>query len=206
MRLFYEDELRRKSFYEMYQIAIDEKLIENYLTNPTREEIINIILKYRGAKPTNTIKKYKKNGLVYLQHLFDRKMGDKVFNENKIKVPHKIILYKDLNITKEDNYKIVIPDYIHKGNVFLVNSNNYLCGIFQLEKDLKTVPKSKDTKVKYTSETVVSDLDKKNAEFIKMKKEREAKQGLNVSTGKKPNRFGKPIKKDDETVKYSVSK
>ena len=48
MRLFYEDELRRKSFYEMYQIAIDEKLIENYLTNPTREEIINIILKYRG--------------------------------------------------------------------------------------------------------------------------------------------------------------
>ena len=55
MRLFYEDELRRKSFYEMYQIAIDEKLIENYITNPTREEIINIILKYRGAKPTNTI-------------------------------------------------------------------------------------------------------------------------------------------------------
>ena len=46
MRLFYEDELRRKSFYEMYQIAIDEKLIENYITNPTREEIINIILKY----------------------------------------------------------------------------------------------------------------------------------------------------------------
>ena len=92
MRLFYEDELRRKSFYEMYQIAIDEKLIENYITNPTREEIINIILKYRGAKPTNTIKNHKKNGLVYLQHLFDRKMGDKVFNENKIKVPHKIIL------------------------------------------------------------------------------------------------------------------
>ena len=138
MRLFYEDELRRKSFYEMYQIATDEKLIENYLTNPTREEIINIILKYRGAKPTNTIKKYKKNGLVYLQHLFDRKMGDKTFNENKIKVPYKIIIYKDLNITKEDNYKIVIPDYIHNGNVFLVNSNNYLCGIFQLEKDLKT--------------------------------------------------------------------
>ena len=28
MRLFYEEELRRKSYYEMYQIAKDEKLVE----------------------------------------------------------------------------------------------------------------------------------------------------------------------------------
>ena len=138
MRLFYENELRRKSFYEMHQIAVEEKLIENYLTNPTREELINIILKYRGSKNNNMIKTYKENGLSYLQHLFDKKLGSKIFNENKIKIPHKIILYRNLNITKEDNYKIIIPDYIHNGNVFLINSNNYLCGIFQLEKDLKT--------------------------------------------------------------------
>ena len=28
MKLFYEEELRRKSYYEMYQIAIEEKLVE----------------------------------------------------------------------------------------------------------------------------------------------------------------------------------
>ena len=27
MKLFYEEELRRKSYYEMYQIAIEEKLV-----------------------------------------------------------------------------------------------------------------------------------------------------------------------------------
>ena len=67
----------------------------------------------------------------------------------------------------------------------------------RLEKDLKIVPKSKDTKVKYTSEIVLSDLEKKNAEFIKMKREKEAKQGLNISTGKKPNKFGNLKKNDD---------
>ncbi|RBQ27618.1 MobP1 family relaxase [Arcobacter sp. CECT 9188] len=68
----------------------------------------------------------------------------------------------------------------------------------RLEKDLKSVPKTNDRKVKYETETVeLTELEKKNAEFLKMKKEREAKQGLNISTGKKPNRFGKPIKKDD---------
>ena len=48
MKLFYEEELRRKSYYEMYQIAIEEKLVEVRVDTPTREELIKIILKYRG--------------------------------------------------------------------------------------------------------------------------------------------------------------
>lgn len=48
MRLFYEEELRRKSYYEMYQIAKDEKLVEAYADTPDREDLINILLKYRG--------------------------------------------------------------------------------------------------------------------------------------------------------------
>ena len=47
MELFFEEELRRKSYYEMYQIALKEKLIEVYLQNPTREELINILMKYK---------------------------------------------------------------------------------------------------------------------------------------------------------------
>lgn len=58
MRLFYEDELRRKSYNEMYQIAVEEKLVDIYLENPTREELINILLKFRGARPDCNINKY----------------------------------------------------------------------------------------------------------------------------------------------------
>ena len=43
-----------------------------------------------------------------------------------------------MDLTREDNYKIIIPDYIGNANVFLVNANNYLCGILQLEKDLNS--------------------------------------------------------------------
>ena len=39
---------------------------------------------------------------------------------------------------REDNYKIEIPENVSSANVFLINANNYLCGIFQLEKDLKS--------------------------------------------------------------------
>ena len=36
MKLFYEEELRRKSYYEMYQIAIEEKLVDVHLETPER--------------------------------------------------------------------------------------------------------------------------------------------------------------------------
>ena len=103
MRLFYEEELRRKSYYEMYQIAVEERLVELYTSTPTREELINLLLKYRGARPDYCINKYKKDGIAYVQALFDEKLSTRIHHENRIKIPHKIILYKDLNLTREDN-------------------------------------------------------------------------------------------------------
>lgn len=71
MKLFYEKELRKKSYYELYQIALNEKLIEVYLDNTSREELINIILKYRGVSEDYSIKKYNEIGFYNLQNLFD---------------------------------------------------------------------------------------------------------------------------------------
>ncbi len=136
MRLFYEEELKRKSYYEMLQIAIDERLVEAQVDTLSRKELIEVILKYRGARADFCIKNYKEKGLENIQKLFDDKLNNRIHHENTIKVPHKIVLYKELDLTKEDSYKIELPDNISKANAFLINANNYLCGIFQLEKDL----------------------------------------------------------------------
>ena len=58
--------------------------------------------------------------------------------------------------------------------------------------------KTSDRKVKYATETIeLTELEKKNAEFIRIKKEREAKQGLNLSSKNKSNKFAHLKKKDD---------
>ena len=44
MRLFYEEELKRKSYYEMLQIAIDERLVEAQVDTLSRKELIEVIL------------------------------------------------------------------------------------------------------------------------------------------------------------------
>lgn len=73
------------------------------------------------------------------------------------------------------------------------------CSILgRAEKDLIVNSNIKDKKVSYNyEEQQLSDIEKKNAQFIKMKKEREAKQGLNISSNTKGNKFSHLKKKDD---------
>lgn len=75
------------------------------MSAPTREGLINLLLKYRGAKPVYCINKYKKEGLRYVQELFDAELSTRIHHENKIKVPHKIILYEELNLTRKITIK-----------------------------------------------------------------------------------------------------
>lgn len=73
------------------------------------------------------------------------------------------------------------------------------CSILgRAEKDLIVNPNIKDKKVSYNyEEQQLSEIEKKNAQFLKMKKEREAKQGLNISSNVKGNKFSHLKKKDD---------
>lgn len=53
----------------MYQIAIEEHLVNVHVETPTREELIALLMKYRGVKASYCIDKYNKNGLVNVQEL-----------------------------------------------------------------------------------------------------------------------------------------
>ncbi len=127
------EELRRKSYYDLYKICVDEKLVEGFKENLDRRELVNIILKYRSRDKVYSISEYREKGLVRLQEVFDSKLGFKLGDSDLIKIPHQIILYKGMDLTTEDEYKIGLPENISDNNVFLINGQNYLCGIFQLE-------------------------------------------------------------------------
>ena len=130
------EELKRRSYYDLYKICIDEKLVASFRENLDRVELINIILKYRSREKKYSIEKYKEYGIDRLQELFDTRLGYKLTESNSIKVPHQIVLYKEMPLTSEDDYKVSIPEHIGNSNVFLINGKNYLCGIFYLEMDI----------------------------------------------------------------------
>ena len=122
---------------------------------------------------------------------------ERVVKENDVKVGE----FVKFKVTDKTPVEVQTKKLNKKTNKWTVYKKTALknvwdCSILgRAEKDLKMASKTSDRKVKYTSETVVSDLDKKNAEFIRMKKEREAKQGLNLSSQTK-GKFGQLKKKD----------
>ena len=139
-KLYNLEDLKYKSYHDLYQICKNERIVEGISTDKiNKNELINLILKFRGERPKYTIDEYSENGMFFLQELFDRKLNIRLNDDYRIKVPHRIVMYKDLALSGEDKYKVILPNDINNRNAFLVNAQNYLCGIFTLEKDLETM-------------------------------------------------------------------
>ena len=88
-----------------------------------------------------------------------------------------------------------------KREVFIKNGfkDVWDCSILgRAEKDLKVNPNMKNLKTTFTQDIKdISEQEKKTAEFLKAKKEKEAKQGLNLSSQNKSNKFANLKKKED---------
>ena len=114
---------------------------------------------------------------------------EKVINENDVKVGEFVKFQK---VDKVPIERTIRKKAVNgKREVFTKTSfkDVWDCSIIgRNEKNLQ-VNKTKN-QTKYKSEIVeLTDLEKKNAEFLKMKKQREAKQGLNIQTQGK-GKFG----------------
>ena len=77
-------------------------------------------------------------------------------------------------------------------------AKEYATNALNNEKDLIVNPNMKNLKTTFTQDIKdISEQEKKTAEFLKAKKEKEAKQGLNLSSQNKGNKFGHLKKKED---------
>ena len=124
---------------------------------------------------------------------------ERVVKENDVKVGE----FVKFKVTDKTPVEVQTKKLNKKTNKWTVYKKTALknvwdCSILgRAEKDLKMVSDKENRKPIYSSKVVISELEKKTAEFIRMKKEREAKQGLNLSSKNKGNKFAHLKKKDD---------
>lgn len=123
---------------------------------------------------------------------------EKLINSNDIKVGEFVKFQK---IDKEPVERTIRKKAIDgKREVFKKTSfkDVWDCSILgRVEKDLQ-VNKNIKNKTSYKTEIIeITELEKKNAEFIKIRKGREEKKDLNISNNKKGNKFSHLKKKAD---------
>jgi hypothetical protein len=134
VRRYKQEELLEMTTLQLRNICYQEKIIKGVVHSLDRDNLIRTILKYRGAAEQYLIQEFNPRGFARVKAALNAAFKTKLPDREKIKVPAKITLYPDIGITEEELYKVVIENDLGAGNVFLVNENNDLCGIFNLVK------------------------------------------------------------------------
>ncbi|WP_017212576.1 molecular chaperone [Clostridium beijerinckii] len=128
-----EKDLRLMTTFQLREICNKEKLVKSIINPLDKEELIRLIMKYRGEKESKLIKNYLVGGIERVERFLSRS-NKEVINNRYIDYPGKITIYENLALEIYDNYILRSSEKLEEGNVLLVDSNYKVCTIFNIKK------------------------------------------------------------------------
>lgn len=128
-------ELMEMTTFQLRNICYKEKLITGLINTLTRDELIEKILRYRGAEEHLLIKENQDGGFERVEEALQKYLKTPLSDNGDIKIPAKMNLYKGMKIDKPDQYLIETGGFLVESNVLLVNEHFELCGILNIVKD-----------------------------------------------------------------------
>jgi hypothetical protein len=151
-----KNELIKMTTFQLREICIKEKLIKNLLNPLNKEELVRLIMRYRGIHESLFIQNQNDNGFERLQDFI--KNTEKIIMDDKfIDSPAKITLYDGLGVETFDNYTMSSNYDLDESNILLVDEDFNICTIFNLIK----VNNQKYYLVKNETIKTVKSIDKK---------------------------------------------
>lgn len=132
-----EKDLRLMNTFQLREICNREKLVKSIVNPLDKEELISLIMKYRGEKEKLLINRHLDGGFERLERFFNRSHKD-IIHERNIGYPSKITLHGDLAAGIYDDYRIDFEEgMLDESNVLLVDENYSICSIFNIKKIVK---------------------------------------------------------------------
>jgi hypothetical protein len=128
-----EKDLKLMTTYQLKDICSKEKLVKSIVNPLDKQELIRLIMKYRGESDTLLIDCFSEGGLERLEN-FLKKCSKEVLERIDIDYPGRITLYEGLSLEILDDYIIKSNDSLEAGNVLLVDGNFNVCTVFNIKK------------------------------------------------------------------------
>lgn len=133
-RTYKERDLRVMTTFQLREICNREKIVKSIINPLDKEELIRLIMRYRGEEESLFIREYAEGGIDRVESFLKKVDRIEVFGE-PLQYPTKITAYEDVNMEIFDNYLLSSNKELKEGNLLLVDSNFHLCGIFNVIKD-----------------------------------------------------------------------
>ena len=132
-KTYKEKDLLLMTTFQLREICTREKLVKSIVDPLDKEELIKLIIKYRGEKDNRLINNYTEGGLNNIEN-FIKESSKREVVSSIIDYSGKIIVYENLSIEIYDDYEIKTSEDISEGNVILADSEFNICTILNIKK------------------------------------------------------------------------
>ena len=132
-KTYKEKDLLLMTTFQLREICTREKLVKSIVDPLDKEELIKLIIKYRGEKDNRLINNYTEGGLNNIEN-FIKESSKREVESNIIDYCGKITVYENLSIEIYDDYEIKTSEDISEGNVILADSEFNICTILNIKK------------------------------------------------------------------------
>lgn len=129
---YYRRDLELMTTHQLREICRREKIIHGVINPMDKDDLIRIILRYRGADERRLIKNENPQGNEALQNVFS-KVQIHYCTDIMPECSAKIIVYKGLSIDFFDELTIKYNAKLVGTNALVVSADNQICGILNVE-------------------------------------------------------------------------
>ena len=153
---YFKEDLELMTLYKLREICRKEKIINGIINPLDKEELIRLILRYRGGYEGLLIKTENKEGKEKLEKLIKNADNKQFLENNLLNYNSKIVVYRGLSTYFYDEITLKYNELFINTNALVV-SENKICGIFNVvqkgnNKDKLYLIKSKEIEC-FESET-----------------------------------------------------
>lgn len=131
--LYRQRELELMTTHQLREICRREKIIQGMINPMDKEELIHIIMRYRGTREQLLIMEEDKNGRERLEHLLAKGKISAV-QDGTLHIPSRLVVYEGLSMDENDGIHIPYRSIMENTNALLVSGGREVCGIFYLHK------------------------------------------------------------------------
>ncbi|RFZ79594.1 hypothetical protein DS742_07415 [Lacrimispora amygdalina] len=129
--LYRKEELNRMTLFQLRDICERETIIHAAVDRMDREELIHLILRFRGSRTPRLIKSHHTSGFQRLETAL--RESKKIFLPNQISIPGKLTVYKNLDTNLFDGYAIDYIGDLDGVNAVILDKEENICAILNIE-------------------------------------------------------------------------
>lgn len=132
-RLYRQGELELMTTHQLREICRREKIVHGILNPLDKEELIHVIMRYRGTREQMLIRHDDAKGQEVLEKLL--RMGKiRTMQDKALHIPSKMIVYDGRTMDENDGIYIPYKSSLEDTNAVLVSGHSKVCGIFCLRR------------------------------------------------------------------------